>query len=74
MARLVGHVPPTLVVFSMDDEYVPPHVDKAALLERLATATQARVLALDSANHSIDDPALWPQLMETVQAFLASLV
>jgi alpha-beta hydrolase superfamily lysophospholipase len=59
-ARL-GHLRglPILVAYSMADEYVPPTVDKDALVGRLTRALGERAvpLKLAGASHSLDGPA-----------------
>lgn len=57
----LGHLDglPVLVAYSMADQYVPPHVDKRALVGRLARAigSGAVPLCLEDADHSLDLPA-----------------
>jgi pimeloyl-ACP methyl ester carboxylesterase len=50
---------PTLVAFSMADEYVPPSVDKRELVARLSHAMGEGTvqLCLEGGNHSLDEPA-----------------
>ena len=59
-ARL-GHMRgvPTLVAYSMDDEYVPHSVDKDALVGKLVRALGERAvpLKLAAASHALDEPA-----------------
>lgn len=51
----LGHVEvPLLLVFSLEDEYVPPTVDIPALSQRISKQLkQSQVLLLKAANHSI---------------------
>lgn len=76
----LGHLDPkpTLVAFSMADEYVPAHVDKGALAERIARAAGrgAVVLPLEGASHSLAEPrdgAARRQFVRAVADLLAGL-
>eukprot|EP00899_Mesostigma_viride_P019307 jgi/Mesvir1/27378/Mv07184-RA.1 len=69
----VGHMAavPTLILFSMEDEYVPSFVDKAKLVGRLQAAMGGASSAfLAGANHAISDPAHIEQALAAVASFL----
>ncbi|GAQ88441.1 Predicted hydrolases or acyltransferases (alpha/beta hydrolase superfamily) [Klebsormidium nitens] len=54
----LGHMAliPTAIIFSMQDEFVPPHVDKAALLKRLSKAMGgAEAIAVQGGDHSLSN-------------------
>lgn len=64
----IGHMSntPTLVIFSMGDEYIPEYVDKKALVDRLCTAMGgAEKAEIEYGNHSLSNRA-----EEAVQAIV----
>eukprot|EP00937_MAST-01D_sp_MAST-1D-sp2_P002615 g2615.t1 len=68
----------SLVVFSAADEYVPAHVDKASLLQRLTAALGAGTggamlsegLLLDGADHAASGESPRAQVVDAVKRFL----
>ena len=65
---------PVAFLISGEDEYMPPHVDKAQLLARFVQAagshasTHSEVIA--GANHSVEDPDAQARFLDIVLAFL----
>lgn len=50
----LGHVGvPVLIAYSMEDQYVPSHVDKRSLVQRLSNAMPKSLVCLLDANHSL---------------------
>jgi len=80
LQRRLGHIcVPTLVVVSVDDEYVPPTVDCRTLAARMADAMavgplgQAEVLAIEQGGHALRTPSATQQFVDKVQRFLGLL-
>ncbi|KAL6526534.1 hypothetical protein OROGR_015638 [Orobanche gracilis] len=68
LKQKLGHMSntPTLVMFSMGDEYVPEYVDKKALVERLCSAMGgAEKAEIEHGNHSLSN-----RVEEAVQAII----
>ncbi|PIN17368.1 putative hydrolases or acyltransferases (alpha/beta hydrolase superfamily) [Handroanthus impetiginosus] len=68
LKQRLGHMSntPTLVMFSMGDEYVPEYVDKKALVDRLCTAMGgAEKVEIEHGNHSLSN-----RVEEAVQAIV----
>ncbi|XP_047958018.1 UPF0613 protein PB24D3.06c [Salvia hispanica] len=68
LKQKLGHMSntPTLVMFSMGDEYVPEYVDKKALVDRLCAAMGgAEKAEIEYGNHSLSNRA-----QEAVQAII----
>ena len=74
----LGHMRkvPTLVAFSMNDEYVPKEVDKDALVARLvdAIAPQVQPLKIEGKHNLGDDEKAIDLFVHGVQTFLVQHV
>ncbi|KAL7123919.1 hypothetical protein ABFS83_14G014500 [Erythranthe nasuta] len=68
LKQKLGHMSntPTMVMFSMGDEYVPEYVDKKALVERLCRAMGgAEKAEIEHGNHSLSN-----RVVEAVEAII----
>jgi pimeloyl-ACP methyl ester carboxylesterase len=68
---------PTLIVQSLKDQYVPPHVDIAALGKRFVKAINinkekeiASLVLIEGADHSLTNPGCSQKFVEAVTKFL----
>ena len=67
---------PILVLHCADDEFVPPHVDKAALVDRWAKATSHMSPlsgVLPNANHTLDSDEAIQGFGDRVVKFLSTI-
>lgn len=57
LSEKLGHVVgiPSQLMFSLEDEYVPPHINKEHLISRLAKAMQTTEIASVKGNHALTE-------------------
>eukprot|EP00299_Pterocystis_sp_00344_P007893 c2767_g1_i1.p1 GENE.c2767_g1_i1~~c2767_g1_i1.p1 ORF type:complete len:298 (-),score=73.89 c2767_g1_i1:28-921(-) len=73
-SRLGGLTKPCLIAFSMADEYVPKHVDKQKLCQRLKSMlSNSTLIQIENADHSLTSQEATAEFTEATLAFLSTI-